>query len=427
MNDTAKEERQSVWIREERDNQNLIFESVVDGVYMVSKDHKLEFMNRVLREKFGDRVGGICYETFHRRQVPCPLCKLSKVLDGKTVRWEWHSKRTDEIYDLVETPLTNADETTSKLTIFRDITERKQREAERVQEEQLRLQLLDELERSNNELKDFAYIVSHDLKAPLRAITSLAEWLAADYGDKLDEGGREQLELLKNRTRRMHNLIESILTYSRIGRLEEEKEEVDLNTLVSEVIALIDPPEDITIEVVGELPTIPFERTRMEQIFQNLIGNAALYMDKPEGRITVSCSDDNGGDSNWKFSVADNGPGIDEKYYKKIFQMFQTLRPREEIESTGVGLTIVRKIVRMHGGEITVESKLGEGSTFHFTIPKEGYRGDFLIFPGDRIMAKKINHRGRGELLFSPCSLCSSDPISEDTKKYLTEGAAYHR
>ncbi|HDN65672.1 MAG TPA: PAS domain-containing sensor histidine kinase [Methanosarcinales archaeon] len=376
MNDTVKRERQSVQIREERDNQNLIFESMVDGVYMVSKDHKLEFMNRVLREKFGDRVGGICYETFHGRQVPCPLCKLSKVLDGKTVQWEWHSRRTDEIYDLVETPLTNADGTTSKLTIFRDITERKRWEAEKVQEEQLRLQLLDELERSNNELMDFAYIVSHDLKAPLRAITSLAEWLAADYGDKLDEDGREQLELLKNRTRRMHNLIESILTYSRIGRSNEEKEDVDLNTLVSEVIALIDPPEDITIEVVGELPTIPFERTRMEQIFQNLIRNAALYMDKPEGLIMISCSeDDDNGDSNWRFSVADNGPGIDEKYYKKIFQIFQTLRPRDEIESTGVGLTIVRKIVRMHGGEITVESKLGDGSTFHFTIPKKGHRG----------------------------------------------------
>ena len=370
----AKEEGQSVRIREERDNLNLTFESMVDGVYLVSKDRKLVFMNRVLREKFGDRVGDICYETFHERTVPCPLCKLSEVLDGKTVRWEWHSRMTGRIYDLVETPLTNADGTTSKLTIFRDITDRKRREAERAREERLRLQLLDELERSNNELKDFAYIVSHDLKAPLRAITSLAEWLAADYSDKLDEDGREQLELLKNRTRRMHNLIEGILTYSRIGRSKEEKEEVDLNTLVSEVIALIDPPENIAIEVVGELPTIPFERTRMEQIFQNLLGNAAMYMDKPEGRITISCTDDDD-DSNWRFSVADNGPGIDEKYYRKIFQIFQTLKPRDEVESTGVGLTIVRKIVRMHGGEITVESKLGEGSTFHFTIPKEGNRG----------------------------------------------------
>lgn len=372
--DTAKEERQSVRIREERDNLNLIFESMVDGVYLVSKDRKLVFMNRVLQEKFGDRVGDICYETFHERTAPCPLCKLFKVLDGKTVRWEWHSPRTDEIYDLVETPLTNADGTTSKLTIFRDIMNRKRWEVERSMEERLRLQLLEELERSNNELKDFAYIVSHDLKAPLRAITSLAEWLAADYGDKLDDSGREQLELLKNRTRRMHNLIESILTYSRIGRSREEKEEVDLNTLVSEVIALIDPPEDMVIEVVGELPTILFERTRMEQIFQNLLGNAALYMDKPEGRITISCTGDDG-DSNWKFSVADNGPGIDEKYYKKIFQIFQTLRPRDEVESTGVGLTIVRKIVRMHGGEIAVESKLGEGSIFHFTIPKDSTEG----------------------------------------------------
>lgn len=370
----AKKEGRSVRIREERDNLNLIFESMVDGAYLVSKDRKLTFMNGVLREKFGDRAGATCYETFHNRQVPCPLCKLFKVLDGKTVRREWNSRRTGRVYDLVETPLTNADGTTLKLTIFRDIMNRKRRGAERAREERVRLQLLDELERSNNELKDFAYIVSHDLKAPLRAITSLAEWLAADYGDKLDEDGREKLELLKNRTRRMHNLIESILTYSRIGRSREEKEEVDLDTLVSEVIALIDPPEDIKIEVVGELPTIPFERTRMEQIFQNLLGNAALYVDKPEGRITISCTDDDGG-SNWKFSVADNGPGIDEKYYKKIFQIFQTLRPRDEVESMGVGLTIVKKIVRMHGGEMAVESKLGEGSTFHFTIPKEGYRG----------------------------------------------------
>jgi len=373
MNSDAAKGR-SVRVREERDNLNLIFESMVDGVYLVSKDRKLTFMNRVLREKFGDRVGAICYETFHKRAAPCPLCKLSKVLDRKTVRWEWHSRGTDEIYDLVETPLTNADGTTSKLTIFRDITDRKRWEAERAREERLRLQLLDELERSNNELKDFAYIVSHDLKAPLRAIASLAQWLAADYGDKLDEDGKEQLELLKNRTRRMHNLIEGILTYSRIGRSKEEKEEVDLKILVSEVIATIDPPEDIMIEVVGELPTIPFERTRMEQIFQNLLGNAVKYMDKPEGRITISCTD--GDDAiNWGFSVADNGPGIDEKYYKKIFQIFQTLKPRDEVESTGVGLTIVRKIIEMHGGEITVESKLGAGSTFHFTIPKEGHRG----------------------------------------------------
>ncbi|MEA3281228.1 MAG: ATP-binding protein [Euryarchaeota archaeon] len=117
------------------------------------------------------------------------------------------------------------------------------------------------------------------------------------------------------------------------------------------MIALIDPPEDMVIEIAGELPTILFERTRMEQIFQNLLGNAAKYMDKPEGRIMISCIGGDGDDSsNWKFSVADNGPGIDEKYYKKIFQIFQPLRPRDEVESTGVGLTIVRKIVRMHGG-----------------------------------------------------------------------------
>lgn len=354
-------------IKEERDNLNLIFESMVDGVYLVSDDYKVEFMNRVLIDELGDHVGDICYKAFHDREEPCPGCKNPAVMKGKTVRWEWSSRRMNKTYDLVETPLKNIDGSISKLTIFRDITERKRMEEERAGAEKRQLQLHAELEKSHRELKDFAYIVSHDLKAPLRAISALAEWIVADYRDKLDEEGKKQLDLLLNRVRRMHGLIDSVLRYSMIERVKGEKEEVDLNALVSEIIAMLNPPENIRIEVVNELPTILCERTRLEQVFQNLLSNAVRYMDKPKGEITIGCTEEEG---YWKFHVADNGPGIEERYYDKIFQIFQTLKPRDDVESTGVGLTIVKKIVESQGGEIWVHSKVGEGSTFFFSVPK---------------------------------------------------------
>lgn len=228
--------------------------------------------------------------------------------------------------------------------------------------------ILAKLENANKDLSDFAYIVSHDLKAPLRGIKTLAGWIAADYADKIDEDGREQLNLLSNRVDRMHNLIEGILKYSRVGRVKEKPAPVDLSELVPEVIDLLAPPENISITIDNELPTIAGEPTRIMQVFQNLLSNAVKYMDKPQGRIGIGCVEQ---DDYWRFSVADNGPGIEEKYFEKIFQMFQTLSPRDEFESTGVGLTVIKKIIEMYGGKIWVESQPGQGSTFLFTYPKQ--------------------------------------------------------
>ncbi len=231
--------------------------------------------------------------------------------------------------------------------------------------EEKQTELIKEIESVNQELKDFAYIVSHDLKAPLRAIGSLSDWLATDYQDKFDEDGREQLNLLKGRVKRMHDLIEGILQYSRVGRIKEKPVMVDLNKSVSEVIDLIAPPENIQITIENSLPNIVFEKTRIEQVFQNLLSNAIKFMNKPNGEIKINSVMENGC---WKFSVADNGPGIEEKYFIKIFQIFQTLVPRDIFESTGVGLAVVKKIIEGYGGKIWVESKVGEGSTFSFTI-----------------------------------------------------------
>jgi light-regulated signal transduction histidine kinase (bacteriophytochrome) len=142
---------------------------------------------------------------------------------------------------------------------------------------------------------------------------------------------------------------------------------VDMKEVVRESIAEVAPPENIEVTVENELPVVMCEKTQMMQVFQNLIGNAVKYMDKANGRIRIRCDEENGF---WKFSISDNGPGIEEKYFEKIFQVFQTLAPRDEIESTGIGLSLVRKIIEIYDGRVWLESKLGQGSTFFFTLPK---------------------------------------------------------
>ena len=216
------------------------------------------------------------------------------------------------------------------------------------------------------ELRDFAYVVSHDLKAPLRSIKTLADWLATDHSDKLGKDGKEQMDLLVSRVDRMHKLIDGILQYSRIGRMKERPVYMDLNELIPKIIETLGPAGNIKIEVKNQLPTIFAEQSSIFLIFQNLLSNAVKYMDKPNGQIEVASTEQDG---YWKFAVTDNGPGIEPKNFEKIFQIFQTLTPRDQIESTGVGLTIVKKIVETHGGRIWVESQLGIGSTFFFTLP----------------------------------------------------------
>ncbi|HEY3860708.1 MAG TPA: PAS domain S-box protein [Verrucomicrobiae bacterium] len=244
--------------------------------------------------------------------------------------------------------------------VSQDITERKRAEARQGQ-------LLQELKEINQELNQFAYVVSHDLKAPLRAISSLADWMVTDYGEKIGEDGRAQLNLLQGRVKRMNALVDGILRYSRLSRQHEEQSTVDLNVLVREVCELLSPPPAMVVKIAPGLPTVVCERTRLLQVFENLISNAVKYMGKPAGEINIGCEDDG---FFWKLCVRDTGPGIAEKYFEKIFQIFQTLTPRDERESTGIGLAVVKKNVELFGGRIWVESELGEGSAFYFQIPK---------------------------------------------------------
>ncbi len=286
---------------------------------------------------------------------------ISKLLETGSNRFEALERRNDGRIQIVEVSSNYSNLYGGRIYSFmRDITERKQAEEHRDS-------LLREIASANEELNNFAYVVSHDLKAPLRAISSLADWLATDYANKFDDAGREQMRLLIGRVHRMDGLIDGILLYSRVGRVKETLVAVDLNRLVGDVIDMLAPPISITVTIDSPLPTVMVEPTRIQQVFQNLLSNAIKYMDKPEGKIRIACSAEG---SQWKFSVTDNGPGIQQQHFERIFKLFQTLAPRDRVESTGVGLALVKKIVEMYGGLVWVESTVGEGSTFFFTLPR---------------------------------------------------------
>ncbi|MHC4425668.1 MAG: sensor histidine kinase [Planctomycetota bacterium] len=234
-------------------------------------------------------------------------------------------------------------------------------------------QLIKKVDDINKELKDFASTVSHDLKAPLRGIKTLASWMLDDCADQLSEEASEQMNLLLGRVDRMYNLIDGVLQYSKAGHTEEKPLQVNLDKFIPEVIAMLVPPENIAVTIEGKMPVIACEETHIMQLFQNLLSNAIKYMDKPRGQIRIGCVEEDGF---WRFSIADNGPGIEEKHFERIFKIFQALSASEEVSSTGVGLTIAKKIVELHGGKIWVESKVGEGSTFFFTLPTQEMRAD---------------------------------------------------
>ncbi|MBA3501877.1 MAG: GAF domain-containing protein [Deltaproteobacteria bacterium] len=225
------------------------------------------------------------------------------------------------------------------------------------------------LEKSNKELDQFAYVASHDLKAPLRGIANLAQWIEDDLEGKLDDQTKEHLHLLRGRVTRLENLIAGILAYSRAGRDRGAAMRVDVDALVRECWELLAAPETATIMINPGLPTVFASRPQLQQVFMNLIGNAVKY--NPGRAIAVEVGVASHKAGFYEFFVRDNGVGIAPEFHEKIWGLFQTLERRDKIESTGIGLSIVRKIVESQGGTTRVESRLGEGAAFIFTWPAE--------------------------------------------------------
>lgn len=261
--------------------------------------------------------------------------------------------------------------TTGMIGVVHDITDRKRVEAQLQQQahdlEQLNATLKDAtnlLTQRNRELDSFVYAVSHDLKAPLRAIVNLSEWLEEDLGDRLTEENQHQMNLLRGRVYRMVHLIDGLLEYSRIGRWEATPEPVIVNELLAEIIDSLAPSPTFTITIGEKMPTLLTKRLPLTQVFTNLISNAIKHHNRPDGHITITARDFG---RYYEFSIQDDGPGIPTQHHERIFAIFQTLKPSDNVSSTGLGLTIVKKILETEGGTISLESEVDQGSTFRFT------------------------------------------------------------
>ncbi|NJX14208.1 sensor histidine kinase [Tamlana crocina] len=231
---------------------------------------------------------------------------------------------------------------------------------------QQRENLMSELEHQNEELSDYAHVVSHDLKSPLRSIDTLSTWLNQDYKDSLDVNGVNNIKQIRSHVEKMDKLISGILEYTAISKNKIEFYDVDTDKLVDDVIKMIEVPPHISIIKRNKLPIVKGDKYRLQQLFQNLITNAINYNDKAEGIIEIGLKDEG---KFWQFYVKDNGKGIKETYFDKIFKIFQKLE--NDSKSTGVGLSIVKKIIELFGGKIWLESTLGVGTTFYFTLKKK--------------------------------------------------------
>jgi signal transduction histidine kinase len=247
------------------------------------------------------------------------------------------------------------------LSIWRDVGAR-----ERAQT--LLEQTNEALARSNRDLDQFAYVASHDLKAPLRGIANLASWLEEDMDATLDDKSREHLQLLSGRVQRMEGLIDGILAYSRAGRKEDPPERVDVAALLRETIELLAPPAGVKVIIDPPLPVLRTAKVQLQQVWINLLGNAIKH-----GGPEIRCRGRREG-PDWVFSVIDNGAGIPVEYQTKVFEIFQTLAPRDRIEGAGIGLSVVKKLVETRGGRVWVESEPGSGAAFHFHW-RESWKG----------------------------------------------------
>jgi signal transduction histidine kinase len=230
-------------------------------------------------------------------------------------------------------------------------------------------QLIDKLERTNRDLDQFAYVASHDLKAPLRGIANLSQWIEDDLGDKMDEQAHFHMRLLRGRVNRLEGLIEGILAYSRADRDQGSAADVDVAQLAHDVWELLAPPANARLTVHSPLPTVRTARVPLQQVLLNLIANAIKYnRDRPD--LTIEIGGKRAGEL-WAFYVKDNGVGIAPEFHDRIWGLFQTLEARDKVESTGIGLAVVRKIVEARGGKAWIESAAGAGATFWFSWPAE--------------------------------------------------------
>jgi len=349
-----------------------LLEAAPDAMVVVHQDGGIVLLNLQAEKEFGyhrdellgQKVTNIIPEGFAERLIADGLRSAEDALAqqiGTGIELIARRKdRTEFPIELMLSPLESAEGTLVTAAI-RDITTRKKAEAEL-------LQKVEELNRSNVELGQFAYIASHDLQEPLRMVASYTQLLSRRYKGKLDSDADEFIAFAVDGATRMQRLIQDLLAYSRVGtkgnELRETSSEESLGQAIINLRGAIQ--ESGALVTHDPLPPVMADERQLTQLFQNLVGNAIKYQNPGVPKVHISAAK-NGG-KQWIFSVQDNGLGIDPQYFERIFGMFQRLHKREEFAGTGIGLAICKKIVERHGGNISVESQPGEGATFRFGL-----------------------------------------------------------
>ncbi len=370
--------------QEQADQLAVIFQQAGVGMARLAPNGRWIQVNQRLCDMLGYSLDEMMQKTFtevtHPDDIEANTAIYKKLLNGRVTQCATEKRYLTKTGEVVWAHVTASSVQNQQgemlyfIATIQDITQRKQASlALRQQKEDLLMvnilltDTMTQLEQRNQELDQFAYVTSHDLKAPLRAIANLATWIEEDIGNDLPAENAEQFELLKNRVHRMEGLINGLLEYSRVGRKKQSCERIDVSELISEIIDSLSPSDAFSIEVAPDMPIINTRKVALQQVFSNLISNAIKHHDREDGTVKIAVNDQARA---YEFVVSDDGPGIDEAYHHKIFTIFQTLRARDDLESTGIGLSIVKKTVEAEGGKISLASSPGKGATFRFTWPK---------------------------------------------------------
>jgi PAS domain S-box-containing protein len=276
----------------------------------------------------------------------------------------WRKDKTRIEVEYISSPIYEGNNIVGSVVTFKDISAQKQIEGEREN-------LFSELADKNVELKNFAHAVSHDLKEPLRGISINSNWLAKDFGGKLGDAGQKLIDRLCFNAEKMYHLINGLLKFAEVGNSKELSTPVQSEALVEMIVKYLPPETTIAVEIQSPMPEVVYPPIRLEQVFQNLIVNGIRHFGKKKGKVVVSCVPQG---EYWCFRVWDNGQGIPKKHFARIFEMFQSLDSKKSPDSTGIGLSLVKKIVEQNRGSIWVESEFGEYTCFNFTVRKN-FRG----------------------------------------------------